>query len=651
MAYVIPTTFTAVDLFSGPVGRMQKSLLGLTTIAGVRGGAMTNSLNDISNRSMNVATNAAMMGAAIVAPLGLATHAAVEFEQKLGNVETLIDTTQESLSGIGDGILEMSRKIAKPISDLETGMYQIRSAGIEAGNGINQAFGVEISSGKLAIAGLSTTTEAVNAVTSAMNVFKNEGLNSEQIANSFFKTVQLGKTTMSQLNASFGQNAAIIHEAGVSLLEMNAATAALTVSGISASQAQVELAQSVTALIKPSTNLQTVYDALGYTGENAFKNIVAATGGLVPAMQSINKQARTMGVTMGEDFGNKRALVANIELTGTLNDTYKKYLAIQQNGQDTLTAKFGSQSEKAAAQVQLFWNGVNRLGISFGNVLIPAMNKLMAVFNPIMDGFVWFARTFPNITGFVVGGAAAFGVLSLGIAGTSFAIATLTKATWLWNAAMVAVNGVIDFVWIATTAASEGIGFMTVALSGLEAIAAPILLPLGLIAAAIALIGIKMHDTTLDDIALSHSVKQLDGSFKFVKQSINQATLALGAWNKAKEQHQQNVDDFQKKIYLHQYGAHGTKNTWRQYMPGVDYMDQQFMKNASIDTMDDVKYDPKKYGDTTGVNKPDTSTTMNNSKNRDDDMVALLKTIANNTGNGYGGKRSNGVNTLKTHSA
>jgi TP901 family phage tail tape measure protein len=567
MAYVIPTTFTAVDLFSGPVARMQKSLLGLTTIAGVRGGAMTNQLNDISNRSMQVAANSAMIGTAIVAPLGLATKAAVKFEQEMGNVGTLIDTTSESLQQIGDGVQDMSRRIAKPIADLSTGMYQIRSAGIEAGNGINQAFGVLESSGKLAIAGLSTTTEAVNAVTSAMNVFKSEGLTSEQIANSFFKTVQGGKTTMAQLSQSFGQNAAIIHEAGVSLLEMNAATAALTINGISASQAQVELAQSVTALIKPSTNLQTVYDALGFSGENAFKEIVQATGGLVPAMEAINKQARTMGVTMGEDFGNKRALIANIELTGNAHDSYLRMLNTQRDGQDTLSGKFAAQSNTAAAQMQLFENSLNRLGIAFGNALIPPINTLMKVLEPVMDAFAWFGKTFPEVTTVIVGLAGGMGVLALAISGTAFVFGALTKATWLCNIAISATEGVMTLWGVASFAAAQGMGSLTIATGMFEAVIVPLLPEITLIAGALALFNSVSKSTYNTNVELNDSLTRTKDGFAEIKKPISDATLALSAYNEAMDDYNNKQGAISRLEYHQKYNqAHNRTDTWGDFI-------------------------------------------------------------------------------------
>jgi TP901 family phage tail tape measure protein len=259
---IIPSIFTAKDMYTIPVGKMGMATTRLGLISDTTMIRMERNFRRISTSAMEMAHGMLFIGAAIVAPLGIATHAAVEFEKQMGNVGTLVDTTKESIGLMGDDVLKMSKKIPKAMEDLTKSLYQIRSDGIAAGNGINEAFGVLESSGKLATAGISTVEEAAESTTSAMNVFNRQGLTSAQITNSFFKAVQGGKTTMAEINAGFGRNAVIVAEAGVSFQEYMAMMSTITMTGQKAATAQIGIAQAVTALIKPSSELTQVYEAL-----------------------------------------------------------------------------------------------------------------------------------------------------------------------------------------------------------------------------------------------------------------------------------------------------------------------------------------------------------------------------------------------------
>ena len=61
------------------------------------------------------------------------TNEAIGFEDKMGNVATLIDTSTESIDAMGDSILRMAtdEKIPVGINDMASGLYQVRSAGID----------------------------------------------------------------------------------------------------------------------------------------------------------------------------------------------------------------------------------------------------------------------------------------------------------------------------------------------------------------------------------------------------------------------------------------------------------------------------------------------------------------------------------------
>lgn len=433
---IIPSIFRAVDQLTAPVMRMGAALMkfgmaGKFTDANMA--RLGRSLDDISNKAFALAGSASAIGLGLIIPLGIAAKAAMNFEKEMGDVGTLVNTSLEDMGQMGQDVLDMAGKIPKPINDITKSLYQVRSAGFEAGKGVNQAFGILQSAGMLATAGLSTMEEATKAVTSAMVVFKDENLSSTQIANSFFKTIQGGKTKMNELNVAFGRNAGIVAAAGVSLAEFNAMTAALTNTGMQAAQAQTGIAGAITALIRPSSDLASVYQSLGYSGPNAFKEIVKASGGLVNAMNKIDETGTKMGIGFSQDFREKRAMLAELLLTGTLNASYMKLLNDQMNGQNTITAKFNEQNDKAAARAQRFRNNIEKLSISIGNLLLPAINSFMDALTPIINAISSFATKHKILSGIIIKSIAIFGLLALTVGTLSFAVGTVTKGFLLFE--------------------------------------------------------------------------------------------------------------------------------------------------------------------------------------------------------------------------
>ncbi len=432
MPYVIPTIFTAVDRFSRPVMGMQRAMAGLTNIGSVAGARLQRSLKSISSDAMEVATSAAMIGASVVIPLGLATKAAMDFEKQMANVSTIVDTTRESMSAMSDQVLQVASRVPVGISDLTESLYQIRSAGVSA----SDAMMVLETSAKLSVAGLSTATEATKAVTSALVAFKAQGLSATEIANSFFLTVKEGKTKMDAINESFGANAGFVASLGVKLQDFNALTAALTITGQTASEAQNGIAASLVGLEKPTGEMTKLYQQLNVSTGRA---LIDKFGNVGDAITAVTDAAKKANIEVPKLF-SRNALKTVSNITGGAATSYKSNLAEQGSGKDALTTAYQKQLGTTAAQAQIAKNNLVTLGIRIGELLLPALTSLLKAITPIVQALSNFARSHRTITGLIVGGIATFGLFAVAISGISFAVYTVTKAIWLWSLAVKAIE-------------------------------------------------------------------------------------------------------------------------------------------------------------------------------------------------------------------
>jgi len=307
-----------------------------------------------------------------------AVQAAASFESGMTNVATLLDTSTENMDEMGKKVKEISKRIPVDMVDLTTALYNVRSAGIDAAD----AMDVLETSGKLAVAGLSTTEEAVDLLTSAINVYGDESHNSEQLADILFKTVKAGKTTVSELAQGFGKVAAIAKETGISIEDLSAATAVLTTGGIKAAEAQTALKAMISNVLKPTKDAIDVSEKLGIS----FNLGALEAKGLSGMLVEIADKAGDDKQALADLFGSVEAANAIFALTSEDGGAaMKKVLEDINSGTDSLTEGFNKQTESAANQYKMLKNNLNVAMIDLGTVILPPLVSMMKALPGILE--------------------------------------------------------------------------------------------------------------------------------------------------------------------------------------------------------------------------------------------------------------------------
>lgn len=306
-----------------------------------------------------------------------AVSGAMEFEKAMSNIATLVDTNIESMSEMSKQVLRMSKRMPISINDLTQALYQVRSAGISAAD----AMFVLESSGRLAVAGLGTTEEAVNLLTSTINVFSRQGYSANEMSNILFKTIKAGKTTVAELAQSFGMVAPIAGEMGVKLTELSAATAALTTTGMKASIAQSQIRASIAALLQVTPELQKLFDKLAVsTGRE-----LIATYGLVGGMKALKDATEGNDKMLKKAIGSIEGLNAVLFLAGVGSEKYIEILADMESGVDSLTEAFDKQTETSAAQYQMLKNRLSVVMIDLGKRVLPFLIEAFRILVNVVE--------------------------------------------------------------------------------------------------------------------------------------------------------------------------------------------------------------------------------------------------------------------------
>jgi TP901 family phage tail tape measure protein len=431
-----------------------------------------------------------------------AVNAAAAFDKSMSNIATLVDTNVESMDSMGASVRDLAKKTPVELGQLSSALYDVRSAGVSA----EDAMAVLESSAQLGVAGLATTAEAANIMTSAVNAFAAEGLSAEQISDILFKTVKAGKTTLAELTAQFGGVAPAAAAAGVSLADLQASTAAITTLGTPAAAAQTQLKQALTEMQKPGKELSNIFKQLG--AKDGI-DLIKTSGGLGNAFKLIKEEAEASGMTVAQVTGSVETASAILALGGTVNESYTATLADMTTGSNAVNVAFEKQAQTADAQFQLMQNAFEDVKIEIGNALMPVLLDAAEGLRDFMQGVD--ADTIRNLGKAIAVAATAFGAFKLG---------TLMKD-------MGGLTGILK----ATTGGVQGLS---------KAVAAN---PFGLIASAIAILvayGPEIYDMFSGVTELQNDMAEASGkateNLRKEQAELNLVADALTRTNPGSEQ-------------------------------------------------------------------------------------------------------------------
>ncbi|WP_437396646.1 phage tail tape measure protein [Flagellimonas lutimaris] len=196
-----------------------------------------------------------------------AYNMAKDFEQAMKEVATISDAVQEDFQGISNSVFDLSKITPDGPEKLAKAYYQIVSAGYDGAKGLKL---LEVSA-KSAIAGVTDTITSADGLTTILNSFNIEVEKSDEVADSLFNTVKLGKTTFEELSSNISQVGPIAASSNIPLNEVLATVASLTKQGVPTAQAMTQIRSAIVGLNESGRldgtktlqeNMQALYNTL-----------------------------------------------------------------------------------------------------------------------------------------------------------------------------------------------------------------------------------------------------------------------------------------------------------------------------------------------------------------------------------------------------
>lgn len=291
------------------------------------------------------------------------------FETSLAKVTTIADTSKLSTQQLSDQITAMSSKMGVAASDIAEATYQAISAGQDTSNAV--AFAGQAS--KLATAGFTSSSSAVDILTTALNAYGMSADQATHVSDVLLTTQNLGKTSVDELSASMGKVIPLAAAYGVSVENLSSGLAVMTANGIATAEA--------------TTYTKSMLNELGDSGSTVGKILQKQTG---KSFAQLNAEGKSLGdvlqILYNSVGGNSTAfagLWSSVEAgTGALSlasggaDKFNSVLAQMQDSAGATEAAYETMTDTFQHKVESLQTLAENLGISLYNSMEGSLSDV-----------------------------------------------------------------------------------------------------------------------------------------------------------------------------------------------------------------------------------------------------------------------------------
>jgi TP901 family phage tail tape measure protein len=483
-------------------------------------GATTEKARDLAEQLQNTSQTLERIGTTFNQVSSAANQAFLAFDTAKTKVATL--STQSN--AFANTAIKLSKDLNNQVTSTEilTAQYEILSSGF-----INAADASEIARVSVlgAKAGFTDTATVADATTSILNAYGLAASDAAKVVDQLAVVQDKGKTTIGLFAGQLGKVAPIAASAGVTLNELNAAIASVTIKGVKTETAVSGIRQAIVNLVKPTQSAKEALKAIGIT--NAATTL--KTEGLTGVLNRLKVAGLTTSSQLSKIFTDIDGLTAVVPL---LNDDLKNFnenLVAVGNASGKAQIGFDVVAKSAEGKITTAINKINEALVNLGRGTQTAFAPLIAVVGAAVDVFnqlpapiqVGLGAIIGLVGGIVTLGAALTAIgaaapafveglkLFGGAAGiAAFGTKALTFATTLASNAFTLLTTKAGLAAIAQGALAVGTGVLTGALTAASVAAYALTTPLGLIAiAAIPLIAVGKQLSSAFNV--SESTKSL----------------------------------------------------------------------------------------------------------------------------------------------
>lgn len=362
---------------TGIGGKISEALGGEVTAAGATAGQSL-------GKSLIGAVGKILAAAGIGKMLQAAFTEGSAYETEVAKVGTIADTSKVSIEDLKGQITDLSGTMGIAAGDLAEATYQAISAGQDTGDAV--AFAGQAA--KLAAAGFTSSSSAVDILTTALNAYGLGADKAAHVSDVLLTTQNLGKTSVDELSASMGRVIPLAAAYKVNVENLSSGLAIMTANGIATAEA--------------TTYTKSMLNELGDTGSTVGKILQKETGQgfaeLMDSGQSLGDVLQVLYDSVGGDATKFAALWSSVEAgTGALSlansgaEKFNDVLGQMVDSSGATETAYTTMTDTMAHRMESLKTNAANLGIalfdSVSGKLGAAVSLASGYLQTLTDGF------------------------------------------------------------------------------------------------------------------------------------------------------------------------------------------------------------------------------------------------------------------------
>lgn len=364
-----------------------------------------------SFKRIGAATAGIAVGVGVTNFLSGAIKNSITLENQLAKIKTILDNPAD-LQAFFDvkTVRDFSNEVGLSTKAVTDAAYLAVSSGVKA----KDALSTVRAAAQLAIATTSDLTTVVDATTSSVNAFGDNGVDAAHATDVLFKALQYGKGTMNDFAKYVSTAIPIADSLGVSLEQVAGTGATLTLTGMSSRKAFTGMKVAMQELANETKGGGKEFKRV--MGED-FQSYIKRTGNLQKAFTDFTAKVGANNLT--KIFGAKEGAAALQTLSTIGDDTYASIIKGTENAAGAAAAAFATVDATTSRQIEhLKTEWSNYKGI-IGDALGPGTATFIKGARDLLGGladktqrFIWQAeRGFPAVKRALDGTSKAAGFL------------------------------------------------------------------------------------------------------------------------------------------------------------------------------------------------------------------------------------------------
>lgn len=386
----------------------------------------------------------AVLTAPMIAAGKSALNMAKDFEFAMAKVQGLAGISPDVTKQWSEGLLQMAPEVATDPQKLANTLYFVASAGFKTA----EAMTITEMAAKGAATGMGEAAAIADMLVSAMNAYKTSGLTAAHAMDIFTAAVREGKIEPEAFVSSIGSVLPIASELGVSLDQVTAAMAAMSLSGASAANAATYLRNVLQKLADPSAEVEKSLATMKTSGDALRRSL--AEKGLLPTLEELRRLTEEYGTTMFEIFPNIRALIGALNLTGQNLEYNRKLFELVKNS----AGDFGDAFQVAAQTIQFRMNAalaearvaMIKFGEAISTIIVPALEWLVERLKNLVNWYTNLSEASKKLVTGIAAFLTVIGPLSLLISALSYGFTGLVSILKVLKPVVISVTGALGIM-------------------------------------------------------------------------------------------------------------------------------------------------------------------------------------------------------------